>query len=330
MKKMILVLLVLMVTASFALADSGLAMLPHGIAWGDPMERLFEVEGEGFQIQESDGLTGAIKEDGKFGEFEAETAYAFFHDRLVSIMYAMDLDDDNIGTLVELLTAEYGAPGSIDRNRFEEIMYMIGQGMYLSIDFSNGYSFIPSDDIYMVVFKDSSQTGMMIFNETLIREIYEANRADDDPGYEPVEEDDMPKPEEVFRLTFHFDEPSEKDLTRINEALSGLALSNLSLENKDDYIMKLTHYYDDNHTQTETGFYGFDSVTLVCEQREGAKMYRYQIETILDEDRVLDSDMIFAQWKKDYPDRCIRSIDFHLEGESNTFVVMYTGWDEAR
>ena len=115
-------------------------------------------------------------------------------------------------------------------------------------------------------------------------------------------------PKNQFVISFNFTDREATDIELVNEVLSNIPLSSLSISKENngyyDYI-EVGKRYDKDHRLTATTYrYGFDALKLICTMDKAEVLHYYQIETAAyPKSEVKDTDEILDNWMKNHPDR---------------------------
>ena len=129
--------------------------------------------------------------------------------------------------------------------------------------------------------------------------------------------------EYAFDMTFVFDDRTADSVKVIDEALSGLLLSYVDIEDSKGYSITTTTTKDG--VSTTTYGYGFDSVLLKCEKK-GDELYTWHVGAEAYPRSVYrNSDEFKAAWDKEHPGNVIRTM-ITIEYSSSdlyAFVFLY-------
>lgn len=319
MKKIITILFVMLLIASFAIAEEKPFTLPEGIAWGDSTETVLANTNSDSEIAEWGYLSLLERDNVTIDGIEAKMIYLFYHDKLVAMGYSFSSDVLSVEAIVEGMNSVYGDLRDLSVDRLTNITTMMNPDFTMTDEEAQGcYEHDDSSGVYTVVLTENYNTEVIMFAENLIQEIHETVGYEELPTSIPAVVSDPAEEAEtegsdVFRITFQFNEDTEnikqaeENLRRINEVLNGLALSNLSIENDRAYTSALISHDDDGKVESIEYQYGFSQLTLVCEQKEDAERKHFQIETAVDSNGEFDTESFHDYWCEQHPDRIMRA-----------------------
>ena len=127
----------------------------------------------------------------------------------------------------------------------------------------------------------------------------------------------------MFHMVFEFERGEEDCLAVVNAALGGLRLSEVRIEDDDDYMATAVRYRDDRPVSREYR-YGYDRLTLACRQREGEERHVWQLDAVaFPRGRAIDSDEFHDRWCAAHPDRTMRMLRQIAFDNADAFVVLY-------
>ena len=155
------------------------------------------------------------------------------------------MNEADLDAIFEALAAVYGPLKALDMDRLNSITSRLNPEFTVGeVGERLNCSFQADDGTYIVWLVEGSSLELMFFAGDLITEIYDSEGKDvvmayrDDSTFEmgELEQDGN----DTFRITFQFqndsgdlyhDNYADDDLKRVNDVLSGLALSGISVDN---------------------------------------------------------------------------------------------------
>lgn len=325
MKKIIAFLMAVLLLFSIALAEDVVLGRQEGIEWGMSVDQVQEIVGSDYQTADQEYMSMLSKESVSIYGADADIAYLFYFGKLVAMGYNVDLNEADVDALFEALAAVYGPPKALDMGRLNGITSRLNPEFTVGeVEERLNCSFQADDGTYIVWLVEGSTLELMFFAENLIAEIYDSEGKDvvmayqDDSTFELSESEQ--EGNDTFRITFQFHNDSrdidrnnhaDDDLRRVNDVLSGLALSGISIENDRGYLVTNTSY-DGNEQPTSVEYqYGLLELTLVCKQEEGKRLDQYQMDVVVDADGIYNSETFHHFWCNQNPDRLVRVIQCH-------------------
>lgn len=126
-----------------------------------------------------------------------------------------------------------------------------------------------------------------------------------------------------MKLQFTFDEALEENLRVINQALGGLRISELELENLDGCAATTREYKDERVTSTRH-WYGVEALTLALETAEDGDLYRLTAEVLTRP--APDGAAYMEAWRREHPGwlpRVMQQIQFGSELVAFVVVGFY-------
>ena len=131
----------------------------------------------------------------------------------------------------------------------------------------------------------------------------------------------------MFTISLSFDplkRDFKKNLQYINSVLDNLKLSSLEIKDSNGFFVKMKKY-DTNENVTSINYdYGFDNIEFECKQEDGENLYIYQIDVVVFSiGKVHSPDEFVSQWRKDHPNRILRSMDNLLHENSEAFILLH-------
>ncbi len=127
--------------------------------------------------------------------------------------------------------------------------------------------------------------------------------------------------ESAFTLTFTFADRSEFDFALINQALSGLMLTGLKLEDEKGYAFSATT--TENGVSTTEYGYGFDSLTLSCETGDEPIAFWQMGAAVYPSHVYANGSEFKADWDIDNPESVIRQLITYDYGDVRAFIYIY-------
>lgn len=127
----------------------------------------------------------------------------------------------------------------------------------------------------------------------------------------------------MFKLNFDFKRGEEDSVACINHALSGLMLSELHVADNNGYFRTTIEKAPAGKVKAMTYDYGFDSISLVCEQNENEEQRIYQMDVYVlgkNDEACSNYDQV---WRNSHPDRVLR-IMIQVDGsDMNSFIIFH-------
>lgn len=108
-----------------------------------------------------------------------------------------------------------------------------------------------------------------------------------------------------FPLEFHFTDRKEEDMNQINSALSGHALSEVTLVHQSGYLATETTTHMETNEKTVRYWFGLDDLVLRCTPAKPGESFHYRIDAM-----VMDksTDDCGERWRHAHPDRVMRTM----------------------
>ncbi len=127
-----------------------------------------------------------------------------------------------------------------------------------------------------------------------------------------------------MKITFEFsDERNPDDLHLVNEALSGMGLSELKIADSDGYLQTQIKYKDEVPQETIRR-YGFDKLVLECKCNEEEGLCHYQIDTEAIEKGQINSSSVYHDlWCAQHPERIMRVLTQISFDKADVFIVLH-------
>ncbi len=131
----------------------------------------------------------------------------------------------------------------------------------------------------------------------------------------------------MFTISLSFDplkRDFKKNLKNINSVLDNLKLSSLEIKDSNGFFVKMKKY-DTNENVTSINYdYGFDNIEFECKQEDGENLYIYQIDVVVFSiGKVHSPDEFVNQWRKDHPNRIVRSMEGLSNENSEAFILLH-------
>lgn len=128
----------------------------------------------------------------------------------------------------------------------------------------------------------------------------------------------------MFTMSFEFERGEEDSVALLNAALASMRLSKVEINDEDGYMFTREFYGKDGQVTAVERGYGFDSITLACEQEEGEDLHRWQFEVeILPEDETIDGSVYCDRWDAAHPDSILRVMRKIGYDTADAFIVLY-------
>lgn len=128
----------------------------------------------------------------------------------------------------------------------------------------------------------------------------------------------------MFTMSFTFEEMEPETTDRINEALSGLLLSDIDIAGEKGYAAKSIIRDPETGQRKETYRYGFMELALCCKNDEADGLHTWQVDAqVVPKGTYVDSNEFHDAWCDQHPDRVMRLLIARVYNKMDSFVVFY-------
>ena|GEM_PF-6478446 len=99
-----------------------------------------------------------------------------------------------------------------------------------------------------------------------------------------------------FTLTLNFSEDEEESVKYINQALSGMMLSDVNISDSNGHLTKT---FSPDGNMTSCGYH-FENISLSCVVNDEEEQRIHQLDVFVSEND--DAQEVFADWKTEHPE----------------------------
>ena len=130
----------------------------------------------------------------------------------------------------------------------------------------------------------------------------------------------------MFKMQFDFTDRSEQDLSVVNQALTGMRLSLIRVEDHKGYNAVSVTYDHAAGTQETSARYGIDRIVLSCEMNpdEDGDLFTWQIDTAsIPKGQIVNGSVFHDLWCAEHPGRVMRAMIQIEFNDYDAFLVLH-------